>query len=148
MISDGACRPLRFITFHTHRSGNESTDVEKALWELDGWQPLPLAATGWIRRPVLQCRAEEETVNRIVVKARASNDGSVRVELPAGSADPNTDLQVTVETMAPSAKRMLLACDLVQSGLVGIWAGRDDIGDSRAFARRLREEAQRRDRAS
>jgi hypothetical protein len=46
------------------------------------------------------------------------------------------------------AKRALQASDLLQSGLVGIWAGRKDISDSREFARRLREQAQSRERAS
>jgi hypothetical protein len=31
-----------------------------------------------------------------------------------------------------------------QSGLIGMWKDRDDIGDSAAYARRLREQAQRR----
>ncbi len=36
------------------------------------------------------------------------------------------------------------AADLLQSGLVGIWADRTDLGDSREFARRLRYEAEHR----
>jgi hypothetical protein len=35
--------------------------------------------------------------------------------------------------------------DLAGSDLFGIWADRDDIGDSQAFARRLREQASQRD---
>jgi hypothetical protein len=34
--------------------------------------------------------------------------------------------------------------DMAKSELVGIWADRDDIGDSREFARRLRREAENR----
>ena len=41
-------------------------------------------------------------------------------------------------------KQTLLASDLINSGLVGMWAERTDIDDSRAFARRLREQAQTR----
>ena len=33
---------------------------------------------------------------------------------------------------------------LQQSGLIGMWKDRDDIRDSAAYARRLREQAQRR----
>jgi hypothetical protein len=40
--------------------------------------------------------------------------------------------------------RPLTADALLRSGLVGLWAGRDDLSDSEAFARRLREEATRR----
>lgn len=36
------------------------------------------------------------------------------------------------------------AADVLQSGLVGIWADRTDIGDSREFARKLRYEAEHR----
>jgi hypothetical protein len=36
------------------------------------------------------------------------------------------------------------AADLAKSELVGIWADRTDLGDSQAFARRLRQEAEQR----
>ena len=38
----------------------------------------------------------------------------------------------------------MTARDLLESGLVGMWADRNDIDDSLAFARRLRREAERR----
>ncbi len=41
-------------------------------------------------------------------------------------------------------QRALSAQELLQSGLVGLWADRDDIADSVAFARRMREQAERR----
>lgn len=42
----------------------------------------------------------------------------------------------------------LTARDLLQSGLVGLWADREDIGDTQEFARRLRREAEQRGRKS
>jgi hypothetical protein len=87
-------------------------------------------------------------MNRIVVKTRARGDGSLHVDLPAGSAEPDSDVQITVEPLRGDVKRSLSASELLQSGLVGIWAGRKDIGDSREFARRLREQAQTRGRTS
>ena len=36
----------------------------------------------------------------------------------------------------------MTARDLLQSDLVGLWADRDDIGDSLSFARRLRRQAE------
>ena len=45
---------------------------------------------------------------------------------PAGEPEPEND------------KRPLTASDLLESGLVGLWSGRSDIGDSQEFARRLR----------
>ena len=47
---------------------------------------------------------------------------------------------------SPGEKRPMTAADLLQSGLVGLWADRADIGDSREFARQLRERAQTRRR--
>lgn len=40
--------------------------------------------------------------------------------------------------------RQMTARDLLQSGLVGLWADRTDIGDSAVFARQLRERAEQR----
>jgi hypothetical protein len=45
-----------------------------------------------------------------------------------------------------SAKPILTGGDLLNSGLIGMWADRTDIGDSLEFARRLREQAQTRRR--
>ena len=39
------------------------------------------------------------------------------------------------------------AADLLKSGQVGMWADRDDIGDSREFARRLRQQSETRSRS-
>jgi hypothetical protein len=40
-------------------------------------------------------------------------------------------------------KRALTARALLDSGLPGLWADRNDIADSAAYARRLREEAEK-----
>ena len=86
-------------------------------------------------------------MNTIVVTTRVSHDGSLHVDLPPGSAAPDSDVQITVEAIPRSEKRTLLASDLLHSGLVGLWSERTDIGDSREFARRLRQGAQTRSRA-
>ena len=49
---------------------------------------------------------------------------------------------------AQSFPRELTARDLLQSELVGLWADRDDIGDSLSFARQLRRQAEQRWRTS
>jgi hypothetical protein len=46
-----------------------------------------------------------------------------------------------------SHRQELTARALLESGLVGIWAGREDIEDSPSFARRLRREAEHRQRS-
>ena len=44
--------------------------------------------------------------------------------------------------------RELTARDLLHSELVGLWADRDDIGDSLSFARQLRQQAEHRRRTT
>jgi hypothetical protein len=88
------------------------------------------------------------TMNRIVVNATVGSDGNLHLTVPVGAAETGTEVQVTVEPLGLGAKRTLLASDLMRSGLVGIWADRTDIGDSRELPRRLREQAQTRRRDS
>ena len=45
---------------------------------------------------------------------------------------------------AKSGTRELMARDLLESRIVGLWADRDDIGNSLEYARRLRREAEHR----
>ena len=45
---------------------------------------------------------------------------------------------------APTGLRELTARDLLRSELVGLWADREEIGDSISFARRLRQQAEHR----
>jgi len=56
------------------------------------------------------------------------------------------EMIVLVEVPVAREHRPLTARQLLQSGLIGLWRDRTDIGDSVAFARRLREQAQRRNR--
>jgi hypothetical protein len=49
-----------------------------------------------------------------------------------------------IQSLKQEGKAAFTAADLLQSGLVGLWADRGDIGDSREFARRLRREAETR----
>lgn len=46
--------------------------------------------------------------------------------------------------VASFEKRPLTASDLLHSGLVGIWADREEISDSLEFARQLRQTAEHR----
>ena len=45
---------------------------------------------------------------------------------------------------APQPRARLTVGRLRKSGLIGLWQDRDDIGDSSAYARQLRERAQER----
>lgn len=46
----------------------------------------------------------------------------------------------------PKSRKKLTARQLLNSGLIGMWKDRNDIPDSVEYARRLREQAQRRQR--
>jgi hypothetical protein len=46
-----------------------------------------------------------------------------------------------------AGRKTMIATDLLQSDLIGLWADRDDIGDSLEFARQLRRAAETRTRA-
>lgn len=54
--------------------------------------------------------------------------------------------QVEVFILFPTESRRprLTARQLLQSNLIGLWKDRDEIQDSSAYARQLREQAQRR----
>jgi hypothetical protein len=60
-------------------------------------------------------------------------------ELPAGPAE------VVVRIPSATTERQGTGDDLLASGLFGIWKDRSDIDDSVGFARRLRQQAERRD---
>lgn len=55
-------------------------------------------------------------------------------------------VELVVRAEANGAERPILTAEhLLATTLVGLWADRDDLGDSTTFARQLREAAQRRD---
>jgi hypothetical protein len=49
-----------------------------------------------------------------------------------------------LHTLSEPVATIRTAGDLVRSGLVGMWADRDDLGETRDYARRLRHEAETR----
>jgi len=50
----------------------------------------------------------------------------------------------SVSQQSQVRRQQLTARDLLQSDLVGLWADREDIGDSLEFARQLRRQAEHR----
>lgn len=53
-------------------------------------------------------------------------------------------VDLLIEPSVASRRPRLTARELLNSGLVGLWRDRDEIEDSAAYARQLREQAQRR----
>jgi len=86
-------------------------------------------------------------MNRMVVTTRVGSDGYLHLDLAVGLEEAGKEVQITVEPVPPAGKqRTMSASELLHSGLVGMWADRTDIGDSREFTHRLREQAQNRRR--
>jgi hypothetical protein len=96
-----------------------------------------------------QATRREHAMTPIIVKSRVGSDGVLHLDLPVGPSHADKEVQVTVEP-APiettSKSATITAAALLKSGLVGMWADRTDIGDSRDYARKLREQAQTRRR--
>jgi hypothetical protein len=53
---------------------------------------------------------------------------------------------VVMQDPAPDEVRGVTGAELLASGLVGLWADREDITDSAGYTRELRQRAERRDK--
>ncbi len=72
------------------------------------------------------------------------HDGEIHLTgLPCEKGQP---VELFIRFGTPRNKRRLTAKRLLRSGLIGLWKDRQDLGDSAAYARQLREQAQTRDR--
>jgi len=82
-------------------------------------------------------------MDSINLDAVLNKDGELSINgLPFKKGDR---VKMTIRKEVATKKRIpLTGKRLLESGLVGIWEDRTDIGDSVEFARKLREKAQRR----
>jgi hypothetical protein len=81
-------------------------------------------------------------VESIHIRHIVEHDGEIRVTgLPVVEGQ---EVEVAVMLTPPGSGVPLAANDLLESGLVGMWRDRTDLGTSEDYARRLREQAQRR----
>ncbi|MBI5305542.1 MAG: hypothetical protein HY868_25660 [Chloroflexi bacterium] len=71
-------------------------------------------------------------------------DGEILVTGLPFRKGQHVEMIVLPDAPAPSERPPLTVRALLESGLIGMWKDRDDIGDSAEFARKLREQAQRR----
>lgn len=74
-------------------------------------------------------------------------DGEIHLSNLPLKRGQRVEMIVLPEVATSSERPSLTAAALLASGLVGLWEGRDGIGDSAVFARQLRDQAQRRDPA-
>jgi len=80
----------------------------------------------------------------IRVRKVVEKDGEIRASgLPCKKGQA-VEMILLIDASVESERRNMTARGLHESGLVGLWKDREDIGDSPAYARQLRDEAQRR----
>ena len=78
------------------------------------------------------------------IQRTVKHDGEIRLTGLPCQKGQRVDVILIVEQAIGGHRRDLTAGQLRRSGLVGLWAGRKDLGSSLAFARRLRQSAQNR----
>ncbi len=69
-------------------------------------------------------------------------NGSIEIHSSDLTPGQAVDVIVIVKPVAKPNRARLTARHLLESGMIGLWEGREDLGDSLAFARQLREQAQ------
>jgi hypothetical protein len=82
---------------------------------------------------------EAVRVHKVVEK-----DGEILLTGLPCKKGQQVEMIVLIEPAAMPERPRLTARQLLQSGLIGLWKDREDITDSAAYARQLRERAQRR----
>ena len=80
----------------------------------------------------------------IQVKQVVTKDGEILLTGLPFKKGQSVEIIVFPQPTTPLARARLTAGRLRQSGLIGLWQDRNDIGDSSAYARQLREQAQQR----
>jgi len=80
----------------------------------------------------------------IHLQQTVKKDGEIHVNGLPFKKGERIELIVQSESSAKKEKHYMTAKELLNSDLVGLWENRKDIKDSASFARKLREQAQRR----
>ncbi|MBI5035023.1 MAG: hypothetical protein HZB51_31245 [Chloroflexi bacterium] len=80
----------------------------------------------------------------IRVHQMVEKDGELRVTGLPFRKGQYIEMIILPESEQITVRPPLTTRALLESGLIGMWKDRNDIGDSAEYARRLREQAQRR----
>jgi hypothetical protein len=86
-------------------------------------------------------------MDAIRIYTTVEQDGEIHLANLPIKPGQRVEMIVLPESAPPVERPPLTAADLLASGLVGLWEGRDDIADSSTFARQLRDQAQYRHRS-
>ena len=80
----------------------------------------------------------------VQVQQVMARDGEVLITGLPYKRGQAVEIIVFLQPAPPLPRARLTVGRLRRSGLIGLWQDRDDVGDSSVYARRLREQAQRR----
>lgn len=83
------------------------------------------------------------TLTTIRISTEITAEREVRITLPADTPLGQADIVVVIAPQATAVPKTL--GDVLHSEFFGMWRDREDIADSAAFARQLREDAWKRD---
>ena len=82
-------------------------------------------------------------MDTIILQGRITEDGQLEIDLPDDLQPGPVEVEIRQPDGANEIKGVTLG-ELLNSGLVGLWKDRTDIGDSVEYARELRRRASRR----
>lgn len=83
-------------------------------------------------------------MNAIRITTTIEQDGEIHLSNLPLKKGQQVEMIVLTNVLPPEPVP-LTAARLLESGLIGLWEDRDDIDDSAAYARQLREQAQQRE---
>ena len=83
----------------------------------------------------------------LAIKTTIPEDHRLVIDLPKDIPAGPAEVVITAIS-SEEVERLWTLGDLLASGLVGMWKDRTDIDDSMEFARKLRQEAERRRHAT
>ncbi len=85
-----------------------------------------------------------ETTVAIRQRVVVQKGGVIQVQSPELKPGTSAEVIILMET-TQTVEQKMTAGDLLDSGLIGLWASRSDLGDSLTFAQRLRRRAENRE---
>ncbi len=80
----------------------------------------------------------------LALQTEISPERELRIKVPEEVPLGPVELVVVISSQEPSFEPTGTAGDMLRSQLFGLWASRDDIDDSAAYARFLRAQAEQR----
>ena len=114
----------------------------KGLGDLGGLPRLSSNGATWKSR--LKHLDMEREMEAIRVQQVIAEDGKVLITGLPYKKGQCMEIVLLPQPLKTVLRSRLTVRQLRESGLIGLWKDRDDIGDSVAYARRLREQAQQR----